>query len=290
MTQAVAGLSPRVRGNRVGQPIGSEDNGSIPACAGEPSHRSAQRHRRGVYPRVCGGTRRVGSSLDLHEGLSPRVRGNPPRLFRRRNLDRSIPACAGEPSRAGCRTGSGQVYPRVCGGTRRAAGPRAGTRGLSPRVRGNRYPSQQDARPARSIPACAGEPSRRWSFCRKSRVYPRVCGGTKERGAHRPGEAGLSPRVRGNRRGFLRGRASVGSIPACAGEPGAFDTILALLEVYPRVCGGTVPPGHPEGMRQGLSPRVRGNLCPPASPMRRSRSIPACAGEPPASGQAAHPE
>ena len=51
----------------------------------------------GVYPRVCGGTGVAGDFLVALRGLSPRVRGNPPR------------------PRFGVR-GSG-VYPRVCGGT-----------------------------------------------------------------------------------------------------------------------------------------------------------------------------
>ena len=51
-------------------------------------------------------------------------------------------------------------------------------------------------------------------------------------------------------------------------------------EVYPRVCGGTLPTAPRRGQRVGLSPRVRGNPIDlrPAGAMLRS--IPACAGEP----------
>ena len=50
-------------------------------------------------------------------GLSPRMRGNPtlPDLYGIRQ--RSIPAYAGEPRWIWIRSGTGQVYPRVCGGT-----------------------------------------------------------------------------------------------------------------------------------------------------------------------------
>ena len=51
-----------------------------------------------------------------------------------------------------------------------------------------------------------------------------------------------------------------GSIPACAGEPPALFGVIDTAEVYPRVCGGTVPGGR--GRRGGAG------------------SIPACAGEP----------
>ena len=50
--------------------------------------------------------------------------------------------------------------------------------------------------------------------------------------------------------------------------------------VYPRVCGGTPVVGQICALWAGLSPRVRGNRFPGASPDGPSRSIPACAGEP----------
>ena len=50
-----------------------------------------------------------------------------------------------------------------------------------------------------------------------------------------------------------------GSIPACAGEPTMERTLMTVLRVYPRVCGGT-PRNQDEPLSDlGLSPRVRGN-------------------------------
>ena len=111
-----------------------------------------------VYPRGCGGTAVIASSLSPKVGLSPRVRGNRPHSFPLSGNNRSIPAGAGEPCSSTCPTGRTSVYPRGCGGT---AQDRAAARirsGLSPRVRGNpskllKYP-QTDG----SIPAGAGEP------------------------------------------------------------------------------------------------------------------------------------
>ena len=74
-------------------------------------------------------------------------------------------------------------------------------------------------------------------------VYPRVCGGTAMPLVATYLVAGLSPRVRGNRRTFQDFVRQGGSIPACAGEPGK-QVLYALI-------------GHVIG----LSPRVRGNLC-----------------------------
>ena len=90
---------------------------SIPACAGEPNAARPGRGRLPVYPRVCGGTFWISSSVIPVSGLSPRVRGNLVDWPETMPYQRSIPACAGEPRAI---LGVGQphtVYPRVCGGT-----------------------------------------------------------------------------------------------------------------------------------------------------------------------------
>ncbi len=131
-----------------------------------------------------------------------------------------------------------------------------------------------------SIPACAGEPATADIWVQASRVYPRVCGGTKTWAGVSGSTTGLSPRVRGNRCLYSGGDPRTGSIPACAGEPGVRSPKLRRIRVYPRVCGGTCAPLRCDVPHQGLSPRVRGNLR--AAPMRcpAPGSIPACAGEP----------
>ena len=50
------GLSPRVRGNRTMAELEVMDEGSIPACAGEPCLIGTATEGNEVYPRVCGGT------------------------------------------------------------------------------------------------------------------------------------------------------------------------------------------------------------------------------------------
>ena len=55
ITQA-DGLSPRVRGNLPLDVVCVRDDGSIPACAGEPVLATGVQYKGGVYPRVCGGT------------------------------------------------------------------------------------------------------------------------------------------------------------------------------------------------------------------------------------------
>ena len=169
----------------------------------------------------------------------------------------------------------------MCGGTarRRRRNPKGG--GLSPRVRGNLNAPTKKAGSRRSIPACAGEPGRRTGGAGASRVYPRVCGGTRPTTAFTAPAKCLSPRVRGNPCWLPSGARFRRSIPACAGEPPQAQAGRRLSGVYPRVCGGTRGAVGRRRQSGGLSPRVRGN--PPEAQWRwrRSRSIPACAGEPP---------
>ena len=159
------GLSPRVRGNlQIGQKLVSK-SGSIPACAGEPRTQGRSARSPKVYPRVCGGTPSTCTGVAIVRGLSPRVRGNLTLSVASRVINGSIPACAGEPAGSPPMSSSTGVYPRVCGGTPRLLLLVIVVVGLSPRVRGNRSVVRPAVIPSRSIPACAGEPSRwsRWS-------------------------------------------------------------------------------------------------------------------------------
>ena len=213
-------------------------------------------------------------------GLSPRVRGNRRRVLPRGRGRWSIPACAGEPVRVRAVNVSGKVYPRVCGGTRVFIGIGLRGMGLSPRVRGNQIRFKILDESERSIPACAGEPRRLTDTNFLRQVYPRVCGGTRAIGELVPLVYGLSPRVRGNLRCSRRVLHPLGSIPACAGEPGGTQAGDPHHRVYPRVCGGTSIAVPESWTLPGLSPRVRGNLMDVVPLANLLRSIPACAGEP----------
>ena len=154
------GLSPRVRGNPTVLGGAVVQQRSIPARAGEPVESDRVHRRSQVYPRACGGTHGVAVPRPQSSGLSPRVRGNPPTLLRKRILTRSIPARAGEPVAAASHFRSCRVYPRACGGTRRLKNPMSYPPGLSPRVRGNPGGGRPPEDRGGSIPARAGEPTR----------------------------------------------------------------------------------------------------------------------------------
>ncbi len=175
---AVAGLSPRVRGNRKKKVSHLIAERSIPACTGEPGYDAIRVRDSRVYPRVYGGTVGRGAGQQICGGLSPRVRGNHVRVNDPNRLQRSIPACTGEPG-TGCRRQGGHwVYPRVYGGTRKMKLPKKKGGGLSPRVRGNRRQSRFSQATTGSIPACTGEPMPQGLVRHQPEVYPRVYGGT----------------------------------------------------------------------------------------------------------------
>ena len=255
--------------------------GSIPACAGEPTTAPDDAGQRAVYPRVCGGTLWLAVGAFVVVGLSPRVRENRRRCSLSLGGPGSIPACAGEPPPGWCCRMLTGVYPRVCGGTSRRSWRLPAQLGLSPRVRGNRLRPHGQRNDPGSIPACAGEPNGIVIIDAEKEVYPRVCGGTVLTAAALGVGAGLSPRVRGNRADLCPFPARRRSIPACAGEPTPGCGAPTPNPVYPRVCGGTVIRDADHAASAGLSPRVRGNPGAPTKAADWVRSIPACAGEPP---------
>ena len=126
-------------------------------------------------------------------------------------------------------------------------------------MRGNLLGYTGSRREQRSIPACAGEPSRVYRFASRAEVYPRVCGGTFGDMAKAIWREGLSPRVRGNQQVRAGETGNGRSIPACAGEPNGFSVRGLSSAVYPRVCGGTCARESYRVLNGGLSPRVRGN-------------------------------
>ena len=187
------------------------------------------------------------------------MRGNRTLTGRRRCVCGSIPACAGEPRTLPLSGICAGVYPRVCGGTALRRTERRQALGLSPRVRGNLQRSGRGVGRSGSIPACAGEPCDcQQNPCQRG-VYPRVCGGTYPIHTNATVPAGLSPRVRGNRRSRNPRGTVLGSIPACAGEPLPRLPAQYSRPVYPRVCGGTLKTNDGDTSMTGLSPRVRGN-------------------------------
>ena len=193
---------------------------------------------------------------------------------------RSIPAHAGEPGWPTCCRPRPRVYPRTCGGTIGGKPTTSLASGLSPHMRGNLVDDVVGRVIRRSIPAHAGEPSRRHTRGNRRWVYPRTCGGTIACKACRRQAPGLSPHMRGNPARRDCSSSLPGSIPAHAGEPLSPMTAIRSSWVYPRTCGGTDRVESGLWFCRGLSPHMRGNRGRWRGHGCGTGSIPAHAGEP----------
>ena len=277
---SLRGLSPRMRGNRRGHPVGGDARGSIPAHAGKPKLYDQYVTALGVYPRACGETPGIFSMSVMDRGLSPRMRGNLAGLRRRPPRPGSIPAHAGKPNTGKSKASHTRVYPRACGETAATGASTRRSPGLSPRMRGNRGIPGAAVRGRGSIPAHAGKPgSRRDPRC-SPRVYPRACGETFFQPFRKQKSQGLSPRMRGNRLRLLRPVRGRGSIPAHAGKPRTRSRPGWPPWVYPRACGETYEVMLAGEGQTGLSPRMRGNRGRDRRGGVGLGSIPAHAGKP----------
>jgi len=158
------GPSPRARGSLLSMTFVDMDNGSIPACAGEPLEAPNSGHPSRVHPRVRGGATGISSIGMRLKGPSPRARGSLTGGHRAILLCGSIPACAGEPFGRRLDRDRCGVHPRVRGGAIMTKAVLIPDEGPSPRARGSHRDRPFKDQSQRSIPACAGEP---WtSACR----------------------------------------------------------------------------------------------------------------------------
>ena len=114
---------------------------------------------------------------------------------------RSIPAWAGETYLLFRVSALQEVYPRVGGGNFRLCCSVLSLGGLSPRGRGKPVVLRRHFARYGSIPAWAGETTRRYTHNRRFQVYPRVGGGNPSIESGEADGGGLSPRGRGKRSG-----------------------------------------------------------------------------------------
>ncbi len=115
-TSGDGGPSPPARGSLVEPPERFVIEGSIPACAGEPTAAARTAAGPWVHPRLRGGAFKWRPLRALSWGPSPPARGS---LQLRGGVPRgagSIPACAGEPNARRDLERERPVHPRLRGG------------------------------------------------------------------------------------------------------------------------------------------------------------------------------
>ncbi len=92
------GSSPRVRGTRLLVRLISGRFRFIPACAGNAISRTDSVIFPAVHPRVCGERTHIDALTLAETGSSPRVRGTQRLQLDQAQVNRFIPACAGNAS------------------------------------------------------------------------------------------------------------------------------------------------------------------------------------------------
>ena len=243
--------------HRLRLPAG-ESGRFIPAHAGNSGCQRRRRASMSVHPRACGEFARA--------------------LRAAAGLRRFIPAHAGNSdSPAGSRSWSA-VHPRACGEFATTGTDATCSHGSSPRMRGILKPRLLYPHQFRFIPAHAGNSTvcRRGSFL--STVHPRACGEFFDSDNKYLIYSGSSPRMRGIRDEQLAVKYCQRFIPAHAGNSATRPPRPLDSTVHPRACGEfrSISPGlHDRG---GSSPRMRGIRLRCATAPRRSRFIPAHAG------------
>ena len=151
-------------------------------------------------------------------GSSPRVRGTLAGKKTTTVTNGIIPACAGNTAALSGIKWLARDHPRVCGEHCLAPYTARRALGSSPRVRGTPFVYVAIVYPLGIIPACAGNTQSLPNAQEKARDHPRVCGEHVSITRCACAVTGSSPRVRGTQRPSLKVSASVGIIPACAGN------------------------------------------------------------------------
>ena len=231
----------------------------IPAYAGNAlDDGSPGNENRRVHPRVCGERISKVATYDGSNGSSPRMRGTLHVTQATIGSIRFIPAYAGNASPNRKQGQGSAVHPRVCGERSAEGSGKEIADGSSPRMRGTPQERRKRILRARFIPAYAGNATEPLFQREGSSVHPRVCGERLQNVSAVLLHAGSSPRMRGTR----QRREGKPQRPA----------------VHPRVCGERFNLQLACGSVDGSSPRMRGTRLEAPAVARRSRFIPAYAG------------
>ena len=252
------GSSPLARGKLVRGRLTPDEDGIIPACAGETRTRHRAQPPRRDHPRLRGGNDVPEDAYHSRAGSSPLARGKHGAKYPSPQAMRIIPACAGETS-----TMSDRAASRI---------------GSSPLARG-----KLPARPRREggagiIPACAGETHPCHPPGGGRSDHPRLRGGNGRRRARASSVLGSSPLARGKPRPREPRHPRARIIPACAGETLVLVIGGRPVRDHPRLRGGNLTVTDTTTTGNGSSPLARGKPDGSQAGCALRRIIPACAG------------
>ena len=272
------GSSPHMRGTRACRDHVLVASGIIPAYAGNTVRLTFAWPETWDHPRVCGEHARNAWNGVVGWGSSPRMRGTHAENRRRHNIQRIIPAYAGNTSWSRPRCTGRWDHPRVCGEHADCIVSCAADLGSSPRMRGTHFKLYVCFIHVGIIPAYAGNTWPLRMEARLSRDHPRICGEHSFVNRVHLLTGGSSPHMRGThdreRSRVARGRI----IPAYAGNTD--EPLLRRRQGgdHPRICGEHIEYKVEGATSQGSSPHMRGTPGFSDTPNPQTGIIPAYAG------------
>ncbi len=293
------GSSPRARGTGGEVGVFAEGLRLIPAGAGNGCRRPSGRWGCAAHPRGRGERASFMREPGRGYGSSPRARGTAGGAAAGPDVDRLIPAGAGNGPGTPRRSGAPPAHPRGRGERKCWCPWITAATGSSPRARGTGGSSSRSRVRLRLIPAGAGNGCGRRSRARAPSAHPRGRGERGRRANLREVEVGSSPRARGTVLGRVAREDVQRLIPAGAGngrapsqprrggpahprgrgERGLRLPALGLLHrLIPAGAGNGRARRRAEGKDAGSSPRARGTGALDELDHRRLRLIPAGAG------------
>ena len=146
-------------------------------------------------------------------------------------------------------------------------------------MRGKPPRSDKCQRVRRIIPAHAGQTFVIGARGLGKTDHPRACGANAAAGRIRTLRRGSSPRMRGKQGGRRKLEREIRIIPAHAGQTAPARDATSRSSDHPRACGAN---GSGQSLSESLlgsSPRMRGKPNPTREMERRTRIIPAHAGQ-----------
>ncbi len=231
-----------------------------------------------VYPRWRGEHITPFCDCPVFAGLSPLARGTRVSANPEEIEPRFIPAGAGNTHMIRRARRWHSVYPRWRGEHRITPRFLPRQRGLSPLARGTLHEPKFQGWDSRFIPAGAGNTYILKRLLNHKTVYPRWRGEHLKRRASASRLLGLSPLARGTLTSSWEKMVFARFIPAGAGNTALGPGVVLAHAVYPRWRGEHGAVGGFGTCCIGLSPLARGTRFAPRLRDRRSRFIPAGAG------------
>ena len=165
------------------------------------------------------------------------MRGTHQRHVLALQIERIIPAYAGNTVENHKRLDTSSDHPRVCGEHTLKTHEWPYVSGSSPRMRGTRMSVAFNMTFLRIIPAYAGNTCRTRSTWPRSSDHPRVCGEHFTFIDTPPNWGGSSPRMRGTPWPASAQRTPLRIIPAYAGNTSGSVGVKPCRPDHPRVCG-----------------------------------------------------